>query len=275
MDTERGILSKQGIFFHQASESAKERLQYLLWGGEYLCDSPYRVDRDSLDSLLCFSILEGRLHFSYRGEEFDAIPGEIVLLDCKRHNLYYAESPVRFAWFHFAGGASQLLCDWLYEQQGCHVSGERAAVARREAGKIMGSLYLDRVDDFSASAGLYALLCSLFPQGGKEINNPAIRRSIRFMREHLHRSLTLEELSRQENLSLYHYARLFTSQTGLSPHAYLLNLRIGAAKALLVEKSDSVERIAEQCGFNSASHFIRAFRQKTGYTPLAFRKMEL
>ena len=96
-----------GLFRHlsqRAEPFAVNHLFYPLWSGEYLCQRPYCVDRDWLDAFLFFYIEEGTLYFRYRGREFAAGPGDLVLLDCKYHNLYWAEEPVRFGWFHFGGG---------------------------------------------------------------------------------------------------------------------------------------------------------------------------
>ena len=56
-----------------------------------------------------------------------------------------------------------------------------------------------------------------------------------------------------------------------TPHEYLLQYRLRQSKRLLLSSDLTVEQIAEDCGFNSASHFARAFRQETDISPTAFR----
>lgn len=60
--------------------------------------------------------------------------------------------------------------------------------------------------------------------------------------------------------------------TGQSCKAYLTQLRLERAKALLLETDASVSDICPQVGYNSASHFIKVFRTAVGQTPDAFRK---
>ena len=65
--------------------------------------------------------------------------------------------------------------------------------------------------------------------------------------------------------------REFSRSFGKSPVSYLRDLRIGQAKALLESEYLSIEEIAEQCGFSSASYFIQVFHKATGFSPDRYR----
>ena len=71
-----------------------------------------------------------------------------------------------------------------------------------------------------------------------------------------------------------HFIRGFKLYTGYTPHEYLLSYRLRQAKQLLSTSSLTIEEIAERCGFNSASHFARAFRSAENTSPTKFRKLE-
>lgn len=100
-----------------------------------------------------------------------------------------------------------------------------------------------------------------------------IRRAIELMHAHLDRDLSVEELATAAYLSPFHFARLFKKLTGTSPHAYLANLRIIAAQDLLATTDFPVTRIAGQVGFATSSHFAKAFRAATGFTPREYRRL--
>lgn len=53
---------------------------------------------------------------------------------------------------------------------------------------------------------------------------------------------------------------------------YAVRARVQTAEELLVSSADSVEHIAERCGYNNTEHFIRQFRARTGTTPTGYRK---
>ena len=74
-------------------------------------------------------------------------------------------------------------------------------------------------------------------------------------------------------MSISHFIRSFKKYAGCTPHEYLLSYRLRQAKELLLSTDDTIERIAEQCGFHSASHFARAFRKNLSMTPSEFRNL--
>jgi AraC-like DNA-binding protein len=58
----------------------------------------------------------------------------------------------------------------------------------------------------------------------------------------------------------------------MSWRSYVMQARLLRAMALLAESGPSVLRVANVVGFESLSSFNRAFREKTGMTPSAYRK---
>ena len=277
MKQEAGILLRDGIYFHQASEFARQNLQYIHWGAHYLCDHPYRVERDYMDSFLFFYILDGSLAFDYRGSHFEAKASHIALLDCKYPNIYYAEQPVSFAWFHFSGGASQLLCDRLYQSLGSVFPSPKGSSARKLFSNILNLLSINSSNDIELSGYIYQLLCQLFYKNSastEDISLP-VRKAAEYMKDNYGNPLFQEEVCAQAGLSLYPFPRLFKKEMKVPPHEYLLNLRLQKAKELLTDTSLSVEEVGLRCGFGSTSHFIRAFQKDTKLTPLKFRKIKL
>ncbi|WP_341648841.1 helix-turn-helix transcriptional regulator [Thauera humireducens] len=65
--------------------------------------------------------------------------------------------------------------------------------------------------------------------------------------------------------------RRFKAALGQTPLAYLQDLRLEAARALLETGDLSVEAIGGQVGYNDTSSFSRLFRQRIGMSPGAYR----
>ena len=118
------------------------------------------------------------------------------------------------------------------------------------------------------------MLCEIAAQPEQEISSArvAIQRSVTFMKQHFHEDLTVQQIASEVGLSPFYFSRLFKKLMLTSPHAYLLNLRLGSAKKRLVYTTDTVDCIARDTGFQSSSYFIRAFRRSMNMTPNAFRR---
>jgi AraC family transcriptional regulator len=82
----------------------------------------------------------------------------------------------------------------------------------------------------------------------------------------------LHEIAQACGLSVSHFSRAFRRSIGLSPHAWLLDMRVEAAKAMLRGREAPLSLIALACGFADQSHFTRVFSRRVGLSPGAWRK---
>ena len=85
-------------------------------------------------------------------------------------------------------------------------------------------------------------------------------------------NLTLSDIAREADSSVFHLARIFKARTGFSLHAYRNQLRLRAALERLAEPGVDVIDIALDLGFSSHSHFTDTFRRSFGKTPSAVRE---
>lgn len=98
---------------------------------------------------------------------------------------------------------------------------------------------------------------------------------IKYIKENLHRKISIEELSKLAYLSRPTFFRLFKREFGLTPVEYILKERINKAKELLADPSCSVSAACYQSGFNSVNHFIIKFREFETVTPLKYKQNSL
>ena len=96
-------------------------------------------------------------------------------------------------------------------------------------------------------------------------------RVLEYIAANLSQSLSLTEIAAVAGMSAYHFARLFKTSTGLSPHQYVLAQRIERAKHLLLGGKSSVIDVALESGFNDQSYFSKMFRKATGVPPMRYR----
>lgn len=82
----------------------------------------------------------------------------------------------------------------------------------------------------------------------------------------------LSALAHEARLSPYHFLRTFQWVTGVTPHQYLLRLRIRRAAVRLMMESAKIVEIALECGFGDVSNFNRTFRAEFGVSPRDWRR---
>ncbi len=81
----------------------------------------------------------------------------------------------------------------------------------------------------------------------------------------------VSELARALGTSPYHLCRVFRKGTGMTMHAYRLDLRLRAAMEWLADSPSDLSRLALELGFSSHSHFTSVFRARFGITPSVCR----
>lgn len=87
--------------------------------------------------------------------------------------------------------------------------------------------------------------------------------------------LSVKEMAKAVPCSLTHLRRLFHQVLGMSPRQWLLRWRLQRAAQLLQTTDATIQKIAEECGFESLSHFIRYFKAHFGVAPSYYRRQIL
>ncbi|MEP6483403.1 MAG: AraC family transcriptional regulator [Rudaea sp.] len=101
-----------------------------------------------------------------------------------------------------------------------------------------------------------------------ERRSPDIVAKLRAARELIEKDyftpLDSHALAEAANMSRHHFIRSFNAEYGISPHQYLMTIRLRAAERLLQASNETIDVIAAATGFGSGSSLTRAFRRKTG-----------
>lgn len=99
-----------------------------------------------------------------------------------------------------------------------------------------------------------------------------IRKTVVYLNEHYAENVTVAQLAKIAHYSPAQFRRLFHSLTQMSPASYIMNVRINAAKTLLITTDRRIGDIAADTGFFDHSHFIRTFERIVGLPPAKYRK---
>lgn len=269
---EQDIQEAEGIFVHTPSAFALENLFYIRLEALYTCGPRYEVKRSGLNSLLMFYIKEGELLFEYEGRSFVAQGKDIVILDCMQPQRYQALTRTTFYWFHFDGSASRAYFEHFKENRGIHF--QKARGMEEHFVLIHDLMRSGCPDEGIMSVHIHRIMALLFSSVGTGgTPSDIVARARVYMDAHYMEKLSAEQIAEASRVSPSHLFRLFRKETGLTPYAYLTNVRMEHAMKMLLNTSYTVEEIADYCAFCSSANFIRAFRQSTGVTPRKYRKL--
>ncbi len=269
---EQDIQEAEGIFVHTPSSFALDNLFYIRLEALYTCGPRYEVKRSGLNSFLMFYIKEGELLFEYEGRSFVAHKKDIVILDCMKPQRYQALTRTSFYWFHFDGSASRAYFEHFKENRGIHFQNTRGM---EEHFVLIHDLMRSGCpDEGIMSVHIHRIMALLFSSVGTGgTPSDIVARARVYMDAHYMEKLSAEQIAEASRVSPSHLFRLFRKETGLTPYAYLTNVRMEHAMKMLLNTSYTVEEIADYCAFCSSANFIRAFRQSTGVTPRKYRKL--
>ncbi|AMV48303.1 GlxA family transcriptional regulator [Paraburkholderia caribensis] len=95
---------------------------------------------------------------------------------------------------------------------------------------------------------------------------------LKWMRRHLKEPLTISAIAHRARTSTRTLSRRFLAETGMSPLQWLLAARVRRAQELLETTAWSIEQIAYEAGFGSATALRENFRRITGTAPARYRK---
>lgn len=127
-----------------------------------------------------------------------------------------------------------------------------------------------------AIANRFVVLNGRKPKTSCDVERGLSTRSVRSIRDfveaHIADCIKLGDLAAICGVSPEYFIRLFKSSLGVSPHRYVVGVRIHHAKLLLTDPKIALAEVARQCGFAHQQHFTNTFRQMTGVSPGAYRR---
>jgi transcriptional regulator GlxA family with amidase domain len=101
---------------------------------------------------------------------------------------------------------------------------------------------------------------------------PRIRALQDWIVHHLREDLAVPSLSARAAMSPRNFARVFVSETGMTPAAFVETARLDAARRMLEDSRQSVESIAAECGFGNAERLRRSFQRHLSVSPQDYRR---
>lgn len=119
----------------------------------------------------------------------------------------------------------------------------------------------------------YQILCGIVYKANRTKNRLVMDNVQEYLQaQYADQALCLDAVADHLGVSYYFLSRIFREETNRSFSELLNDIRVSHAIRLLGESSLSVQEIGASVGYTNWSTFLRAFRKRTGTTPLRYRK---
>lgn len=135
--------------------------------------------------------------------------------------------------------------------------------------------YLSRVlcVDLLARYSLEPISASGFKPGLAGLSRRQIALLQDYLETYLSKSIRIGDLASLCGISVTAFSKRFRASTGMTPHQYLIQMRLKKAKQLLATGAMPIAEIAIACGFTDQAHLTNVFGRHTGLRPSTYRKM--
>ena len=106
---------------------------------------------------------------------------------------------------------------------------------------------------------------------GAVLSPASLRRTLDFIEANLHDTLHIDQIAAQAGLSMFHFARAFSSTLRVTPHQYVQARRTVRAKSMLLQRAPPSDAAAA-VGLTDQSHLNRWFKRAYGVTPAEYQQ---
>ncbi len=228
-------------------------------------------------------IRAGKVEAVINGESHTVRAGNVILYHPHEPQKYTYKKSDKYEciWVHFSGASVEKMLKDL------NISDKRifkivdTAAFEEIINCILPEHRLNRTgNEYSAAAYVIQLLVNIARNKSQDIKELSTsRQKVEKVLMEMERNYTevfpLEEYAKQSNLSPCRFSHIFSEIVGMSPHRYMIFLRLKKAKQLLRQTNSSVKEIAELSGFGNPMYFSRIFKKYIGCTPLQYRKSNM
>jgi AraC-like DNA-binding protein/quercetin dioxygenase-like cupin family protein len=223
--------------------------------------TPEHFHADHYEMIL---ILEGEIEVRIRGQ----------VLHCPANGVLVYPRGVPHEEHAVGGPLHMLLAVWAERKQS-RAPKPWPLISKDSRGRIRQSLeWLREVpaSDHTTQSSLLHCALAEFARGADLPPDDPMRRVQHHIHQNFAQKITLADLAKIAHQSPYHFARLFHQRTGQPPMRYLRQVRVEAAKTLVVTSPLPLRAVASMTGLVDEFHLSRVFRAVTGHPPSELRR---
>lgn len=128
---------------------------------------------------------------------------------------------------------------------------------------------------FSYLKKLSKTIVTLINDQGGDKNELLIITIKKYIKDNLHKNLTLSSIANHVNYNSSYISRTFKKQTSKSITEYIRNVKVDKAKSDLTNTNKSISQISEELGYETSQYFSITFKKATGISPSEYRSKNI
>lgn len=270
----------ENSIFIEFPEAEKEELHINSFGRS-VTKPGHRYGPAVRSFFLIHYIVEGEGEFSVNGTACHLRAGQGFLIEPDYLTTYTAdlERPWTYVWLGFSGQKAKSVLGAIGLSQNSPIfTCDPALHPEQYIMDMLEHNYATPSDIYRRQA-MMLLFFSALAQSRRELladqpENAYVAQAVRYIQDHYHEPLLVEEIARYVGLNRSYLSTLFKQYTGLSPIKYLQTFRMTRAAHLLSLTQLPVSAVAYSCGYQETESFHKAFKQHTGLSPKRYRERE-
>ena len=115
-------------------------------------------------------------------------------------------------------------------------------------------------------------VCTSIRNRKEEQSESAVTRAQNYIQENFGKDISLDDVSKEVNISPYYFSKLFKEESGENFIEYLTRIRMERAKEMLKNPELSIKEVGMRSGYGDPNYFSRIFKKQTDMTPLEYRE---
>lgn len=253
---------------------------YVLFCGDQRC-APRHSFHGRRDHWVIHYVLNGEGSVWLNNTRHDLRAGAAFVIFPRQANRYQASAtrPWHYRWIGFSGTqADEILKEARITRANPFISHEYT----RSIDALFQQMYtimLERNEGFRIQS--LSVMYQLLGEMQKINRNAPVLRSRQvdyvettqqFIANHFRTNFSVHELARILGIHRSYLSQLFKKRTGETIQEYTITYRINRAKEYLLHTEDSIQSVAQSCGYYNYPAFEKRFKQVTGYSPTEYRR---
>ena len=215
--------------------------------------------------------LENAFETYLNGEKIPIYTDRILI--AKPGDVRYSRLPFKTAFLKFSADGE--LAEMLYSSPKYFT-----AVHKKQILELLHEIIVlnekEEKDPLLSGGKLLTLLSIMINDGKCEqrahgVNRQLMHSAKKYIENNFREHISTTDIAESIGLSESRFRVLFAAVYGISPHKYLTDVRISAAKEMLWNAEIPLLEIAEKCGFGSQQYLTDTFKKSVGISPGKYR----